>query len=283
MAEKRYYWLKLKEGFFKEKAMKKLRKVAGGDTYTIIYLKMLLLSLQNNGRIYFDSIEDDFSEEIALEIDEEPDNVRFTILFLEKCGLLSYESEDTIYLDSIEEMIGSEAASTIRSRKSRGNKKALQCNEKMLQCNSDETNCNKNAPLEKEKEKEKEIDKENICASDNAQKQNKPSKKEINDLFEQLWKLYPCKKGKGQVSDSKKKKLYEIGYEEMERAITRYKDDLSKETWRKPQNGSTFFNTGYIDYLDGNYEQKWGDDSGTEDTRTNGSKYKKGYDPDEYY
>ena len=40
---KRYYWLKLPDGFFRQKAIKKLRKIAGGDTYTIIYLKMLLV------------------------------------------------------------------------------------------------------------------------------------------------------------------------------------------------------------------------------------------------
>ncbi len=165
---KRYYWLKLKEGFFKEKEMKKLRKIAGGDTYTIIYLKILLLSLQNNGKIYFDEIEDDFAEEIALEIDEETDNVRFTLMFLEKYGLLTQESGDTIYLESIEEMVGSETDSTRRSRKHRKNKKMLQCNAKMLQCNTNATKCNTeidiekelDTDIEKEKEKEQELEEE---------------------------------------------------------------------------------------------------------------------------
>ena len=40
----------------------------------------------------------------------------------------------------------------------------------------------------------------------------------------------------------------------MTRAIERYKSDLAKEDWRKPQNGSTFFNSGYVDYLDDNYQ-----------------------------
>ena len=40
----------------------------------------------------------------------------------------------------------------------------------------------------------------------------------------------------------------------MVRAIDRYKSDLEKDSdWRKPQNGSTFFNSGYVDYLDKNY------------------------------
>ena len=78
---------------------------------------------------------------------------------------------------------------------------------------------------------------------------------DANALFESLWKLYPCKKGKGQVSDTKKYKLLGIGFDEMSRAIERYKAELSKDKdWRKPQNGSTFFNSGYVDYLDVNYE-----------------------------
>ena len=73
-------------------------------------------------------------------------------------------------------------------------------------------------------------------------------------LFEDLWKLYPSKKGKGQVSLAAKQRLLKVGHEEMVRAIDRYKEDLEKDKdWRKPQNGSTFFNSGYVDYLDENY------------------------------
>ena len=53
---KRYYWLKLPDDFFRQKPIKKLRKIAGGDTYTIIYLKMLLISLKNEGKLYFDGV-----------------------------------------------------------------------------------------------------------------------------------------------------------------------------------------------------------------------------------
>lgn len=87
-------------------------------------------------------------------------------------------------------------------------------------------------------------------------KDENAKKKAINECFERLWKQYPNKRGKGQVSDTKKKTLYEIGEEKIERALKRYLDDLSKDSnWRKPQNGSTFFNSGYVDYLDENYEK----------------------------
>ena len=95
----------------------------------------------------------------------------------------------------------------------------------------------------------------NICASvpDDTAKANR--KKEANELFEQLWKAYPSKKGKAQVSDTAKARLLKIGYDEMMRAINRYTYDLEKDSdWRKPQNGSTFFNSGYVDYLDANYK-----------------------------
>lgn len=84
----------------------------------------------------------------------------------------------------------------------------------------------------------------------------KSNKKAINECFERLWKQYPNKRGKGQVSDTKKKVLYQIGEEHIQRALKRYLDGLEKDaSWRKPQNGSTFFNSGYVDYLDENYEK----------------------------
>ena len=91
---KRYYWIKLKQDFFGQKEIKKLRKLPGGDTLTIIFLKLQLLSLNDNGIIYFDGLEKSFEEEIALEIDEEPDNVRFTISYLLQIGWIEESNTD---------------------------------------------------------------------------------------------------------------------------------------------------------------------------------------------
>ena len=127
MAEnKKYYWLKLKEGFFGEKEIKKLRKIAGGDTYTIIYLKLMLLSLRENGKLYYDGIEENFYEELALEIDEEPDNVKFTLIYLQKTGLLEEVSSTESFLTRIPECVGSETSKAELMRKSRARKKALE-------------------------------------------------------------------------------------------------------------------------------------------------------------
>lgn len=116
---KKYYWLKLKDDFFRDKAIKKLRKIAGGDTYTIIYLKLMLLTLKDGGRLYFEGIEDSFHDEIALEIDEDSENVRFTLLFLEKMGLIEEVNDSEKFLTRMPEMIGSETSKAELMRRKR--------------------------------------------------------------------------------------------------------------------------------------------------------------------
>lgn len=140
---KRYYWLKLKNDFFKDKRIKKLRKIAGGDTYTIIYLKMQLLSLQDEGLLYYDGVEDTFEEEIALQIDEDVEDVKITIGFLLRHQLLKQEESNEYQLPETINSIGSETASTIRSRKSREK-------QKVLQSNNDATKCNIEIDIEKD-------------------------------------------------------------------------------------------------------------------------------------
>ena len=90
-------------------------------------------------------------------------------------------------------------------------------------------------------------------AVNSASKTKKINKKNADALFEVLWAMYPNKRGKGSVSETKKLALLKIGKEEMERAIKRYLAEQEQMTWRKTKNGSTFFNSGYVDYLDANY------------------------------
>lgn len=75
----------------------------------------------------------------------------------------------------------------------------------------------------------------------------------VAQFFDEIWKLYPVKKGKAQVSDTQKEKLFKIGFDEMSRAIERYKRYVKSIDYLQYQNGSTFFNSGYVDYLDANY------------------------------
>lgn len=120
---KKYYWLKLMKDFFQQPKIKKLRRVAGGDTYTVIYLKLQLLSLENGGKLFFEGIEDTFVEEIALTIDEDEDNVRFTLLYLEQQGLLEVIDEREYAMPETMARIGSESESAERMRQLRERRK----------------------------------------------------------------------------------------------------------------------------------------------------------------
>ena len=101
--------------------------------------------------------------------------------------------------------------------------------------------------------KHMEIENENI--NEDIITSNVINKDTINTFFETLWKLYPKKEGKGGVSEAQKKKLYNIGLEEMTRAIDRYIKAKQGTDRKYMKNGSTFFNSGYVDYLDANYEE----------------------------
>lgn len=157
---KQYYWLKLKDDFFRQKEIKKLRKIAGGDTYTIIYLKMLLLAIKEENKLYFEGVEDEFADELALELDEDEENVAMTLAFLEKHNLIEIVNDEEFFLPQAEEMTGSESESAARVRRHREKKKMLQSNGKALQCNTDVTPSNKNVTTEIEIEKDKEIEKD---------------------------------------------------------------------------------------------------------------------------
>lgn len=116
---KKYYWLKLKNDFFNQREVKKLRKIAGGDTFTIIYLKMQLLSIKNGGVITFERTEAHLDEQLALELDEDLENIRLTMAYLHSNALIEPISEDDILLNKVPELIGSETNAAERMRKMR--------------------------------------------------------------------------------------------------------------------------------------------------------------------
>lgn len=166
MAEqKRYYWLKLQHDFFSSKRIKKLRKLAGGDTFTIIYLKMQLLAVKTDGILTFSGVENTFAEELALDLDEEIENVQMTLAFLMQYGLIETSDNESFLLPYVVENTGSEGASAKRMRDLRERQKASLCDGGVTQALQI---CYGESEKESEKEKDKEIEsdlskRESIC------------------------------------------------------------------------------------------------------------------------
>ena len=127
MAERKYYWLKFKEDFFTSVRIKKLRRLAGGDTLTIIYLKMQLKSIKTNGVLTYTGLERTFAEELALDLDESPEDVGLLLNYLLSVGLIETSDNINFLLPFVVENTGSETASAQRVRDFR-ERKALQSN-----------------------------------------------------------------------------------------------------------------------------------------------------------
>ena len=78
--------------------------------------------------------------------------------------------------------------------------------------------------------------------------------------YEEVWKSYPNKRGKAKAIISIGKILKSISKDELLRCIERYKGDVDKQRadgfkTLAYKNGSTFFNGGYVEYLDKNFDE----------------------------
>lgn len=142
MAEKHYYWLRLKDNFFDEKYIKALRKLPQGDSLTIIYLKMQLKSLKTEGIIKYESILPDSISELAMVLDEDENIVKLAVEALVRFGVVERWENETFYMAAMQDLIGSESSSAERVRKHRASK--------MLQCNTPVTKCNTEIDIDKE-------------------------------------------------------------------------------------------------------------------------------------
>ena len=85
-------------------------------------------------------------------------------------------------------------------------------------------------------------------ASDDAGVKDKT--KDADEMFNRLWERYPRKKGKTQVSKTKRLELLKVGEEKLNNCIDAFLNDMQGRDIEFIPYGSTFFNSGYKDYLD---------------------------------
>lgn len=246
-------WIKIVTDIFDDEKILLIESLPEHDAIIVIWFKLLCLSgKMNNSGVFMMNDKIAYTEEMLSTIFRRPLNtVRLALKTFEEFGMI--EMVDNVI--TIPNWSKHQTMDQLEERKEymRDYMQKYREKQKEIACKvNSKTNSKANVnSLDKNKIRE------DIDIKDNVQQDctGKVSKAEIDDFFESIWKLYPNKKGKGQISDAKKKTLYSFGYETLEKCIERYKVELEKDKdWRKPQNGSTFFNSGYVDYLDGNYE-----------------------------
>lgn len=172
---KRYFWLKLENTYFKRLDQRKMCKQKNGYDMQRIYLKMMLLAVDKSGYIPFQGVYDSIQEEIAEELFEDIELVNQTVEYAQKNKLLEM-NELQIFLPQVLEMTGSETDSARRVRKHRESKS--------LQCNTDETSCNTEKDIEIELESEKEIEKEHTHKENSKERFVAPQVCEVQDYLD---------------------------------------------------------------------------------------------------
>lgn len=110
-------WVKFSIDFFDRPVIKKIRRLPGGDTYILLYQKIMLFSAQWGGFLPV-RYEPSLAEELSLILDEDSRSIDVLLTFLTANGLLINEAERVYLLTDVPAMIGKDD-STERVRRHR--------------------------------------------------------------------------------------------------------------------------------------------------------------------
>lgn len=193
--EKKYYWLKLEKDFFDDDTIVWIEQQENGILYSNVYLKLLLKSLSEDGKLIRYVGEnlmpyDDVA--IARLINMPLDTVRVALKLFFEIGLVKSLDAGELYFTQIDEMIGSETRQAESMRKLRAReKREIESKVTMLPSVTKEL---QNSDIEKEKEKEIE-NKSNIntLVDESTCKQTKTER--IEEMYLEFRKAYPKKQG----------------------------------------------------------------------------------------
>lgn len=156
--DKHKYWLKFYKDFLKSPQMKVIRKMPNGAEYILLYMALMLESIESVGHLRFSDSVPYNNDMLSSVTDTNIDIVRTGMKLFEELGMIQILPDKTIFLPDVPKLTGKECDSASRVRKYRlkqkENLEMLQCNVDVTKCNSDVTKCNDNI----EEEKEKEID-----------------------------------------------------------------------------------------------------------------------------
>lgn len=96
-------YIKLKLDYFNSLSIRKLKRILG-NTQLIIYLKLQLLSLENEGFIYYEGVESNIYDEIAIALDEDIDYIEDTLDYLTDKGLAQFIDKDTLRIFKVQDI-----------------------------------------------------------------------------------------------------------------------------------------------------------------------------------
>lgn len=246
-------WIKITTDIFSDEKILLIEQMPDADSLLVIWFKLLCMAgKENNYGVFLMRNRMPYTEEMLATIFRRPLNtVRLALSTFEAFGMIDIE-DDVVIIPNWEKHQNIEGMEKIREQTRKRVAKHREKQKQALLTGGNGTNENSasvTVTLRNATDKiriEEDIDNNISCAI---------PEESHDSFFERIWKLYPIKKGKGQVSKTKKQVLQRIGYEELERCVNRFVKTMESEHRDKQywMHGSTFFNSGYVDYLDKNW------------------------------
>lgn len=176
-----YFWLKIDKKFFDNIFIKRLKTVPGGYTMTVIYIRLMLESLESDCILYYEGYFNNLKEELALKLDVSEDDIDMTMAYFTKCGLIQIDEYKNAELPQAKAMVMSETNWASYKREQRKKGKLEEVQPSLTFSNS----CPTEIEIEKELEIEVEVDKE-----------QSPTPSTINQDFVNLYKSFEAETGK---------------------------------------------------------------------------------------
>ena len=152
MADKKYYWLKLKRDFFKRHDVRIIEELPNGKEYLLFYLKLLVESIDHEGELRFSDTIPYNEQMLSVITNTNIDVVRSAMKLFVELKMIEVLDDATIYMAEVNKLIGSEWTSAERMRNLRKKQQASLCDINVRQSDTD-----KEIDKELEKDKEKEV------------------------------------------------------------------------------------------------------------------------------
>lgn len=172
-----YFWLKVDKKFFDNLFIKRLKHMPGGYTMTVIYIRLMLESLEDDCILYYEGYFDNLVQELALKLDVSEDDINMTVAYFTKCGLIQIDDDGHATLSQAKAMVESETNWAKYKRDQRKNSQNVPKLENVQKLETVSNSCPTEKEIDKELELELKLDKEYIV------EQNSPTEQSSEYIF----------------------------------------------------------------------------------------------------
>lgn len=194
----KYYYMRLKEGFFDEDAMKIIESFPDGYLYSNILMKLYLKSLKYNGKLMFNDRIPYSPEVLATITRHQVGTIEKALKLFKEMDLIEILDNGAIYMLDIQNLIGKSSTEAERKKEYRARIEAEKA--KVLGIGQMSGQCPLEIDIETEIEKETKLEKKT-----NTEKEtDDPPNESLNESFKEIIFYLNEKAGMNYKASSKK-------------------------------------------------------------------------------